>query len=137
MEDPNVRNFAFDTLIKGAVPVDVSVAFEVQYIQGVTAPSVAVIQAQVATTINGKLIGHDALQSSDIVYASKIIFPEGEVIMPINLFARTYRPDGTIVTTADQNHIKVAPVEGQTVANSMFVCNPADVNVILTEIPIT
>lgn len=134
VEDPNVRNYAFDTLIKGAIPVDVQVAFEVQYRQGVTAPDAAIIQAQVADIINGKLIGHKALQSSDIVYASKIIFPEGEVIMPINMWAKTYRPDGTTVYTHSQDHVEVAPVPGQTVDNSMFVCIPSDVNVILTEV---
>jgi hypothetical protein len=134
VEDPNVRNYAFDTLIKGAVPVDIQIAFEVQYRQGVTPPDAAVIQAQVADIINGKLIGHKALQSSDIVYASKIIFPEGEVIMPINMWGKTYRPDGTTVYTHSQDHIEVAPVPGQTVDNSMFVCIPSDVNVILTEV---
>jgi hypothetical protein len=135
VEDPNVRNYAFDTLIKGAIPIDIQVAFEVQYRQGIVPPDVATVQAQVADIINGKLIGHPALQSSDIVYASKIVFPEGEVIMPINMWAKTYRPDGTTVYTHSQEHIEVPSVPGQSSANSMFVCIPSDVNVILTEVP--
>ena len=135
MNDDNVRNYAFDTLVKGAIPVSISVDYGIKYVQGVIAPEVEEVQQQVADIINGKLIGQELLQSSDVVYASKIIFPAGEVQMPINMNAKVWLPDGTEAITFTQSYVKVMEAAGISFENAMFFTTPTQVNVTLTEIP--
>ena len=87
MQDPNVRNYGFDTLVKGAVPVSISVQVEVRYRQGVAVPEVEEVQNIIASTINGVLLGQELLHSSDVVYACKIVFTACEVQLPFNMYA--------------------------------------------------
>lgn len=134
IETPDVRSYGFDMLIKGAVPVVVNIDVTIRYWKGLNVPEASEFQLAIANTINGKLTGEELLQSSEIVYACKRLFPQGEVSMPIQMFARTWLPAGGSVYTTSQQYVKVPVLTGLSYKNSVFACFPNSVNVSLLEI---
>jgi hypothetical protein len=136
MQSCDVRSYSFDTLVKAVIPVVISTDVTIDYPQGISAPTEEEISQSISDIVNLKAIGTEALYTSDIVYAVRLVFPEATVRMPINLFARIFLPDGTQAYTTDQHHIKVAPIqEGITYENCAFSCFPTNVNITLNEIP--
>jgi len=129
-----VRSFSFDNVIKAVVPVVISASVEVEYIQGLTPPSAEKIAQQISDIINLKAIGTDSLQSSDIVYAVKLLFPQGTVRMPLQLDGRVFLPDGTQAFSNSTSHIKIAEAEGISKENTKFFSFPSDIFVTLTEV---
>lgn len=134
VENPNVRSYGFDMLIKGAVPVVIAPSIDISYPKGMTVPDEEDFQNAVADTINSKPIGEEYLQSSEIVYACKQLFSAGEVAMPIHMFARTWLPEGGTIYTTSQTYVKVADLEGLSYQNAFFTCFPSSVDVTLTEV---
>jgi hypothetical protein len=128
------RSYGFDMLIKAAVPAVIEVDLEVRYPQGLDVPDEATFQSAIADAINAKPLASEALQSSEIVYAVKTLLPQGEVQMPVQMFARVWLPDGTTAYTYSPHYIKVAPQDGLGEANCMYVCYPGSVRVKLTEV---
>lgn len=134
VEQPEVRGYGFDLLVKGAVPVTVSLDVTIRYWRGLDAPEAAEFQVAIANMINGKLIGDEYLQSSDVVYACKRLFPQGEVAMPVQLFGRTWVPAGGSIYAHNDAYLKVPELDGLTYQNAFFACFPSNVNVSLIEI---
>jgi len=130
----DVRSYAFDHIVKGAVPVIVQAHLEIEHPAGITPPSIEEIQQSIADIVNLKIIGTEALLSSDIVYGAKLVFPDGVVQMPINLFGRTFLPDGTQKYAFENNSLKVLEIEGLSPDNSVFACFPSGIAVKLTEL---
>lgn len=133
MNTEAIRSYAFDTLIKGVIPVVIEVDGEVRYPQGLTMPTLATVQSVVADAINGLPVGTEALQASEIVYALKYLIPQGEVRMPLNLFARTWLPDGSTMYSSAANYIRVPDLPGISHLNCAFCCYPGSVKIALTE----
>ena len=128
------RNFAFDMLIRGVIPLIVSPQLEIRYAQGITAPTEAELQQAVAAAINAKPLADEKLQASEIIHACKQAFAGGEVQMPISMTATVWLPDGTFAYESNQNAL-AAPddVTGISAGNTGFFCFPGDVRVDLTE----
>jgi hypothetical protein len=112
----------------------VSIDVSIRYWKGLDIPAASEFQLAIANTVNGKLTGEEFLQSSEIVYACKRLFPQGEVSMPVHLFGRTWLPAGGSVYSSSQSYIKVPNLEGLSYRNSVFACFPSNVNVSLVEI---
>lgn len=134
LNDPGIRSHAFDHVLKGGIPIVTEVDVEIEYARGISPPSVVDLQQSVADTINLSLIGVEALYTSDVAVACRVIFPEGVVRMPINLRGRIFMPDGTVVHTSSQNHLKAPTATGISYRNCLFSCFPDQVNVGLTEV---
>lgn len=134
VEEPDVRSYGFDMLIKGSVPVVVDVDVTINYWKGLDVPEESEFQLAIANTINGKLTGEEFLQASEIVYACKRLFPQGEIAMPVNMFARTWLPEGGSVYSSSQSYVKVPDIEGLSYRNSVFACFPNSINVSLIEV---
>jgi hypothetical protein len=135
VDGEDVRSYAYDQVIKGAIPVLIGANLEVEYRQGIEAPDVSVIQTAICNVINAKRMGTEVFYASEVVYAVKLVFPDGEVKMPINLFGRVFLPDGTQAYATDNNHIRVGTdVTGLSERNSSFFCLPSNIEVTLTEV---
>jgi hypothetical protein len=130
----NVRSYAFDHVVKGAIPVIVEAHIDIEYAAGITPPEVSDLQQNIADIINLKSVGTSSLDSSEFVYGSKLLFPEGVVKMPINLFARIFMPDGTQKYAFSNNSIEVLTDVGISPANSAFFCFPSGLAITLTEL---
>lgn len=134
LEDVDRRSYSFDTLVKATIPVIVDVNLDIEYARGIDPPSVEELQTSIADTINLKNMGDEALYSSDVVYAVKLLFPDGEVRMPVNMFARVFLPDGTQAYSTNQNYVKVMTEEGISPENSTFFCYSGNVDINLVEV---
>ena len=135
MNDVDVRSYSFDTMIKAVIPIITSIHVTLEYVSGITPPSVEVLREEIASIINIKPMGTEALYSSDVVYACKLAFPSANVRMPVNLFGKVYLPDGSTAYSTDQNHLRVAPDEGISSENTKFFCFPSLIDVSLNELP--
>jgi hypothetical protein len=133
----NVDPPSFDMLIKAVIPVYISVRAEVTFQQGLSAPTADELRQAICDSINGKLIGTERLLTSDIVFALKQAFPLCDVQMPISLLGKIFMPDGTLAYTSGNNFIKPPAESGISFENCAFVCMPADVDLTLTEIPLS
>jgi hypothetical protein len=134
LSDPSVRNYSFDILAKGVIPVITSVHVDIEYPAGIQPPTVGDVQQVVANQINSLGIGVEGLLTSEIIASVKNLFPEGEVQMPVRLFGRIFLPDGTQAYSESENHLKVDTGEGYSADNSAFFCFPSAVDVTLTEV---
>jgi hypothetical protein len=136
VEDPDIKNRSFDTLVKGVIPVFLNIRVEVTYQQGAVAPTVDEATQAVCDAVNGKLVGTEKFLSSDVVFALKELFSLGDVQMPVYMMGKAFMPDGSVVFTSSTNFIKPPTATGISFENSSFFCLPADVEVTLTEIPV-
>lgn len=135
VENISVRNFSFDAVVKGAVPMMIQTAIEYRFLQGLTPPNAADVQQQISDIINSKSIGTEALLVSEIIAAAKTAFPTAEVQMPINLLARTFVPEGGLAYASSTLFIKQEEASGIGPENSFFSCLPDDIEIVFTEIP--
>ena len=134
VDDPSVKNYAFDTMVKGAIPVLVGVHVTMEYVQGITPPEEADVQQAVADAINAKSIGAEYLSTAEVVVTANEAFPDGEVKMPVNLFGRIFMPNGTQSYATDQNYLMVQASAGISYRNCCFFCYPDNVDVSLVEV---
>lgn len=134
LNDPGIRSHAFDHVLKSAIPIVTEVDVQIEYARGVTPPTIPVLQQGISNVINRKLIGLEALYTSDIVYACRYTFPAGVVRMPINLRGRVFMPNGSVQYTSSQNHLKAPTATGISYKNCVFACFPDQVNVELVEV---
>jgi len=134
LNDPAIRSHAFDHVVKSAIPIVTEVDVEIEYPRGVTAPAPSVLKQTISDVINLKLIGVEALYTSDVVYACRYAFPDGIVKMPINLRGRVFMPDGTVRYTSSQNHLKAPTDTGISYRNCVFACFPDQINLVLREV---
>ena len=134
MDGSDIRSYAFDTLIKAAIPVLIDVGVEIEYTQGTVIPTIGEIQQSIANMINRRGMGTPALHTSDVVYAIKLLFPEGNIRMPVTLYGKVWLPNGNVAYTTDNNTIEVMDDLGISQDNTSFFCFPSGVSVTLTEV---
>lgn len=134
MQGADIRSYAFDTLVKGTIPVLVSVAATVEYAQGVTPPTIATLQQAVSDEINLQRMRVASLESSKVVYAIRDEFSAGEVRMPVTLSGRIFLPDGTTAYATDPNRLEVPEDVGVSDRNTDFFCYPNNVEITLVEV---
>jgi len=134
VNDPDIRSYAFDTLIKATVPVITGVSVTIEYSQGVTPPSLDVLQQAVSNELNLQRMRTSSLESSKVVYALKDAFPLGYTRMPVILTGKIYLPDGTTAFASDNNRLTVPEEPGIGPNNTDFFCFPSDVSISLVEI---
>jgi hypothetical protein len=133
LQDPEVRSYSFDTLVKAPVPIVCSFDVEIRYNAGLVAPAVVDLQQTVADTVNLKEVGSGPFQLSDIVYALRAAFQDSEVQMPVQSYHRIWLPDGTTLDGTSITSIQPPPgVEGVSNANVAYFCFPQNVNITLT-----
>jgi hypothetical protein len=130
-----------DYLIRAAVPALTSVTMLVQYRPGVAAPSVAAIQAAVASRANSLGFLTGKLYMSHLVDAVySIIDPKSAVVSPLDMQAYIYPPDlvpsGRIVLRdTDVLTIPDTPARGVTQRTTCFFLAPSDVAVTVEAMP--
>jgi hypothetical protein len=134
MQGADIRSYAFDTLLKGTIPVLVGVAVTVEYVQGVTPPDVSALQQAVSDEINLQRMRVASLETSKVVYALRDAFPAGDVRMPITLTGKVFLPDGTTAYASDQNRLQVPEGLGISDNNTDFFCYPENVEITLVEV---
>lgn len=134
MQGADIRSYAFDTLVKGTIPVLVSVAVTVEYVQGISPPTITALQQAVSDEINLQRMRVGSLESSKVVYALREAFGAGDVRMPITLSGKVFLPDGTTAFATDQNRLVVPEETGIGAENTDFFCYPENVEVTLVEV---
>lgn len=135
MQSKDIRNYAFDTLVKAPVPIVVGFDVELRYLTGLVPPSVADVQQAVADAVNVRAIGLEALHLSEVVFACRRLFPESRVQMPVHGHGRIWLPDGTTQDTSSQSKIQPpAGIVGVSADNVAYFCFPSNVNVRLVEV---
>jgi hypothetical protein len=134
MQGADIRSYAFDTLVKGTIPVLVSVAATIEYVQGITPPDVSTLQQAVSDEINLQRMRVASLESSKVVYALRDAFAGGEVRMPVTLQGKVFLPDGSTAFATDPNRLTVPTGLGISPDNSDFYCYPDNVEITLVEV---
>jgi DNA-directed RNA polymerase subunit L len=134
MQGADIRSYAFDTLVKGTIPVLTSVAVTVEYVQGITPPDLSTLQQAVSDEINLQRMRVSSLESSKVVYALRGAFPAGDVRMPVVLSGKIFLPDGSTAFATDPNRLVVPEMEGVGYENTDFFCFPENVEVTLVEV---
>ena len=133
--DRTRRPHGGDYLIRAAVPALTSVSLSVQYRPGVAAPSVASIQAAVASRANSLGFATGKLYMSHLVDAAyTVIDPKSAVVTPLDMHAFIYPPDLvplSWIELRDPNVLTIpdTPTRGVSQRTTCFFLAPSDVAV--------
>ena len=131
VSDPETRSPAADYVVKGAVPVFMSIEVVVSYPISGDLPDETIIQNTVAEAVNNVPQGQSFLSGAEIACAIQNIYPDVIVKLPVILDGFMFDNAGTLIYERSINTLTVPdlPEQGITYKTTAFMVNPSDVNV--------